>query len=129
VESSAWTGVHRGNPDTGSGYATAGPARSKPCGGPEHGFESEREGEAVNTTTPDPGTPIFGELNKELGELPEIEVHDFDSHGFEFPGAAEGSAEAAAEREGTDQGDESTSSAESGPTRMKSGGGRRRKED
>lgn len=38
----------------------------------------------MNKTTPDPGTPIFGELNKELGELPEITVHDFDSHGFGF---------------------------------------------
>ena len=29
-------------------------------------------------------TPIFQELNQELGELPEIDVHDFDEHAFDF---------------------------------------------
>ena len=39
----------------------------------------------MQQTTPDPGTPIFGELSQELGEPPEIDVHDFDAHGFQFP--------------------------------------------
>ena len=39
----------------------------------------------MNKTTSDPGTPIFGQLNEELGELPEITIHDFDWHGFDFP--------------------------------------------
>lgn len=35
-------------------------------------------------TTPEVETPIFRELNKELGELPEIDIHDFDKHAFDF---------------------------------------------
>lgn len=31
----------------------------------------------------DVGTPIFGALNEEF-ELPEITVHDFDVHAFDF---------------------------------------------
>jgi hypothetical protein len=38
----------------------------------------------VKKTTPDPETPIFRELNNELGELPEIHIHDFDQHAFDF---------------------------------------------
>lgn len=37
----------------------------------------------MSKTTTDPGTPIFGELNKEF-ELPEIIVHDFDEHAFQL---------------------------------------------
>lgn len=37
----------------------------------------------MSKTTTDPGTPIFGELNKEF-ELPEIVVHDFDEHAFQL---------------------------------------------
>ncbi|GAA2334891.1 hypothetical protein GCM10009854_08340 [Saccharopolyspora halophila] len=33
---------------------------------------------------PEAETPIFQELNKELGDLPEIDIHDFDQHAFEF---------------------------------------------
>ncbi|MGP4021651.1 hypothetical protein [Saccharopolyspora sp. 5N708] len=51
---------------------------------PGHSFESEREGEAVNKTTPDLETPIFRELHDELGELPELDIHDFDQHAFDF---------------------------------------------
>jgi hypothetical protein len=42
------------------------------------------KGSQVNKATFDPGTPIFGELNEELGELPEIVIHDFEWHGVEF---------------------------------------------
>ncbi|RRO13696.1 hypothetical protein EIL87_22165 [Saccharopolyspora rhizosphaerae] len=35
-------------------------------------------------TTPEAETPIFRELNNELGELPEIDIHDFDKHAFDF---------------------------------------------
>lgn len=35
-------------------------------------------------TTVDPETPIFGELQQELGELPNIDIHDFDQHAFDF---------------------------------------------
>jgi hypothetical protein len=35
-------------------------------------------------TTPDAETPIFRELHEELGELPEIDIHDFDKHAFDF---------------------------------------------
>lgn len=38
----------------------------------------------MSKATSDPGTPIFGELNSEL-ELPEIDVHDFEWHEFDFP--------------------------------------------
>ncbi|MBB5154363.1 hypothetical protein [Saccharopolyspora phatthalungensis] len=38
----------------------------------------------MKKTTPDLETPIFRELNKELGELPEIDIHDFDKHAFDF---------------------------------------------
>lgn len=38
----------------------------------------------MKKTTIDPETPIFRELNKELGELPEIDIHDFDEHAFDF---------------------------------------------
>ncbi|MFR9730527.1 hypothetical protein ACL03H_14985 [Saccharopolyspora sp. MS10] len=60
---------------------------------------------------PDPGTPIFGELNEELGGLPDIEVHEFDSHSFDFGG---GSAE--------------SDGAAAAPAKASSRGGRRRKE-
>ncbi len=33
-------------------------------------------------TIPDSETPIFQEINEELGELPEIDVHDFTEHAF-----------------------------------------------
>jgi hypothetical protein len=56
----------------------------------------------VSKATYEQETPIFVELNKELGELPEIVIHDFAAHGFEFGSAApsadvEEKAEAAAE--------------------------------
>ncbi|WP_406688381.1 hypothetical protein [Saccharopolyspora sp. ID03-671] len=35
-------------------------------------------------STPEAETPIFREINKELGELPEIDIHDFDKHAFDF---------------------------------------------
>lgn len=38
----------------------------------------------MKKTTPDLETPIFRELNKELGELPELDIHDFDQHAFDF---------------------------------------------
>jgi hypothetical protein len=73
----------------------------------------------VNKTTPDPGTPIFGELNEELGELPEIVVHDFDSHGFQFGSEAS-----------DDKGDAEPESARAGDRALvNTGGRRRRKED
>lgn len=31
----------------------------------------------------DPGTPIYGEIEQELG-MPEIEVHDFAMHSFDL---------------------------------------------
>ena len=34
--------------------------------------------------TPEAETAIFQEVNRELGELPEIDIHDFDQHAFEF---------------------------------------------
>ncbi|WP_190819935.1 hypothetical protein [Saccharopolyspora pogona] len=57
----------------------------------------------MKKTTPDLETPIFRELNKELGELPELDIHDFDQHAFDFlreydeqkSSAADESAEAA----------------------------------
>ncbi|GAA3364557.1 hypothetical protein [Saccharopolyspora gregorii] len=65
---------------------------------------------------PDPGTPIFGELNNELGGLPDIDVHEFDSHSFDFGG---GSAE-------SDGAARQNAAANGGGSRS---GGRRRKED
>lgn len=44
----------------------------------------------VNRTTADAQTPIFSELNAELGELPEIVVPDFDWHGSELGGSTAG---------------------------------------
>jgi hypothetical protein len=78
----------------------------------------------VNKTTSDPGTPIFGELNKELGELPEIEVHDFDSYGFDFSKdtSGESTAQEASEDSTGKSGSESTNKS------AKAGGRRRRKE-
>jgi hypothetical protein len=38
----------------------------------------------VKKLTPEAETPIFQEVNRELGELPEIDIHDFDQHAFEF---------------------------------------------
>lgn len=69
---------------------------------------------------PDPGTPIFGELNNELGGLPDIDVHEFDSHAFDFGGGTAESSE-----------QDSGSSASSGGTAQQTtrSGGRRRKED
>ncbi|MGI8312050.1 hypothetical protein [Saccharopolyspora hattusasensis] len=65
----------------------------------------------MNKTTSDPGPPIFGELNKELGELPEIEVHDFDSYGFDFSKDTSGESaaqEASENSTGKSGGDSST---------------------
>jgi hypothetical protein len=47
---------------------------------------SQRERRVVNRTTTDADTPIFSELNAELGELPEIVVPAFDWQGVEFGG-------------------------------------------
>ncbi|MGW1682791.1 hypothetical protein [Saccharopolyspora sp. NPDC002376] len=84
----------------------------------------------MKKTTPDLETPIFRELNKELGALPEIDIHDFDQHAFDFlreydaQAQEETSSEAAAEPV-------AAASAASG-SKSKSGsrrGGRRRKGD
>lgn len=47
------------------------------------------------STTADAETPIFGELSRELGDLPEITIHDFESYGFNFFGEAAEEAPAA----------------------------------
>lgn len=73
----------------------------------------------MNKTTPDPETPIFGELNAELGELPEIVVHDFDSHGFQF-GSEASDDKVDAEPESVRAGDR---------TLVNTGGGRRRRKE
>jgi hypothetical protein len=65
----------------------------------------------VNRTTADAQTPIFRELNAELGELPEIVVPDFDWHGFE---------------PGNTTADDQRAAPESGPAKR---GGRRRRKD
>lgn len=83
----------------------------------------------MSKTTSDPGTPIFGELNKELGELPDIEVHDFDSYGFDF---SKDTSSGTAAKEPADQ-DKAVKSADSSPSEPASestttGGRRRRKE-
>lgn len=74
-------------------------------------------------------TPIFRELNQELGELPEIDVHDFDEHAFDFlheqqqeSAATNGAAHAQPGQLHEVQDAEDTST-EQGPRR----GGRRRK--
>ena len=72
-------------------------------------------------TTHDPETPIFGELNKELGELPEIDVHDFDKHAFDFLREAEAAGSEQAEQA------QAPAAADAKPSAKK--GGRRRKED
>lgn len=71
-------------------------------------------------TTHDPETPIFGELNKELGELPEIDVHDFDKHAFDFLREAEAESSENAEASVTAAADAKSSAKK---------GGRRRKQD
>lgn len=74
---------------------------------------------------PDPGTPIFGELNNELGGLPEIDVHEFDSHSFDFGGESGESGES--EQQDTAAATQSGQAAQTkSATRS---GGRRRKED
>lgn len=73
----------------------------------------------MNQTT-DPGTPIFGELNKELGELPEIDIHDFDWHGIEFP--TDASSEGTAQAE-----DAQSAEAQKAEKAGRAGGRRRRK--
>lgn len=79
----------------------------------------------VDRTTPDPETPIFGELNKELGELPEIDIHDFEMHAFGLlkDSDSESSAEDASEKTGAAESDTTSQ-----PTRINAGG-RRRKEN
>lgn len=67
----------------------------------------------MNTAT-DAGTPIFGELSKEFGELPEIDIHDFDWHGVDIGQAASENADTPQE------------TAEQG--KVISSGGKRRKE-
>lgn len=81
----------------------------------------------MSRTTPDPETPIFGELNEELGELPEIDVHDFDAHAFGLLTDSPESSEAASSDEDGSAASEEADAA-SQPTRI-SAGGRRRKED
>ncbi|WP_246154476.1 hypothetical protein [Saccharopolyspora hirsuta] len=106
----------------GEGSPTGSGQRS--CWRPGHSFESEREGEAVKKTTPDLETPIFRELNEELGALPEIDVHDFDEHAFDF--LREYDAKAAEEK--TDEPAEPVA-ATSGSGSSSRRGGRRRKGD
>ena len=86
--------------------------------------------------TPEVETPIFKQLNNELGELPEIDIHDFDKHAFDFlreydeQKSQEPEQETAAEAgepvavsAGSASGSGSSSSGNSGSRR----GGRRRK--
>ncbi|QUH05590.1 hypothetical protein HUO13_36750 [Saccharopolyspora erythraea] len=75
-------------------------------------------------TTHDPKTPIFGELNKELGELPEIDVHDFDMHAFDFIREAEAESAKRHEQAQVADSESATASATAGKK-----GGRRRKQD
>ncbi|TDD37369.1 hypothetical protein [Saccharopolyspora elongata] len=77
----------------------------------------------MNKSTSDPGTPIFGELNKELGELPEIEVREFDSYGFDFSKDTSGkpAVQEMVEDSTGNAGGESTSKS------AKAAGGRRRR--
>lgn len=70
------------------------------------------EGEAVSQTI-DTGTPIFGALYEEF-ELPEITVHDFDEHAFDFLRADDA---------------KDTSNAPEELAEASEGGGRRRKND
>ncbi|GAA2816377.1 hypothetical protein [Saccharopolyspora taberi] len=84
-------------------------------------------------TTHDPETPIFGELNRELGELPEIDVHEFDKHAFDFLREAEAeSFEKTASFEnkaGSDKAEAAVTPVKDAKPSAKKGGGRRRKED
>ncbi|GAA0507597.1 hypothetical protein GCM10011581_20640 [Saccharopolyspora subtropica] len=86
-------------------------------------LRDEREGEAVRNTTPDLETPIFRELNKELGELPEIDIHDFDKHAFDFLREYDEQKAAADKAQSTEQAEPVAAS--TGAHR----GGRRRKDD
>ncbi|WP_460958460.1 hypothetical protein [Parasphingorhabdus pacifica] len=88
----------------------------------------------MNRATPDPETPIFRELNNELGDLPEIDVHDFDAHAFglltENPENSDGSDSSESGNADGDDSETSETAAQdsaSQPTRI-SAGGRRRKE-
>ncbi|MER6989358.1 hypothetical protein ABT337_14645 [Saccharopolyspora hirsuta] len=78
----------------------------------------------MKKTTPDLETPIFRELNEELGALPEIDVHDFDEHAFDFLREYD----AKAEEEKTDEPAEPVA-ATSGSGSSSRRGGRRRKGD
>lgn len=66
----------------------------------------------------DAQTPIFRELNAELGELPEIVVPDFDWHGFELGNSTADDGPAEPE----------TQQAAAGKRAAKPGGRRRRKD-
>ncbi|MGI8309160.1 hypothetical protein [Saccharopolyspora hattusasensis] len=76
----------------------------------------------MKKTTPDLETPIFRELNKELGELPELDIHDFDQHAFDFLREYDEQKSAAAD-ESAEAAEPVVASAGSGSRR----GGRRRK--
>nr|WP_218888616.1 hypothetical protein [Saccharopolyspora hordei] len=67
-------------------------------------------------------TPIFRELHEELGELPEIDVHDFDEHAFDFLREYVSVTE---EEKAEEQSEPVAASSSSGSRR----GGRRRKDD
>lgn len=79
----------------------------------------------VNRATPDPETPIFGELNRELGELPEIDIHDFETHAFGLLKDSDSESADEDAPEGTESAEADTTSQ---PTRINAGG-RRRKEN
>lgn len=85
----------------------------------------------VNRATPDPETPIFRELNQELGDLPEIDVHDFDAHAFglltETPENSDSSDSGNADGDDSETSETTAEDSASQPTRI-SAGGRRRKE-
>ncbi|MCI2418944.1 hypothetical protein MOQ72_15985 [Saccharopolyspora sp. K220] len=77
----------------------------------------------MNKTTPDLETPIFRELHDELGDLPEIDIHDFDQHAFDF--LREYDEQKSAKDEAAEPAEPVAASAGTGSRR----GGRRRKGD
>ncbi|MDA3644647.1 hypothetical protein OU416_11315 [Saccharopolyspora indica] len=79
----------------------------------------------MKKTTPDLETPIFRELNEELGALPEIDVHDFDEHAFDFLREYDANAE----REQAEEAAEPVAAASGGKSGSSRRGGRRRKGD
>ncbi|MEV0696473.1 hypothetical protein AB0I53_00930 [Saccharopolyspora sp. NPDC050389] len=79
----------------------------------------------MKKTTPDLETPIFRELNNELGELPEIDIHDFDKHSFDFLREYDEQKSSAAESAEAAEPVAASASAGGGSRR----GGRRRKGD